>query len=185
MKYITIFHANLNYAYLTDVRYEFVIRRAYEMMLDTMQSHFPDVKFVFEASGYTLEQIAQKTPDVLEKLKAAIAWGRCEFMGSPYAHPMLPNFPREDGVWSISFSNEVYERLLGFKPKSFWNPECGWRSYVPEQVIETGYTNSPFREFMAYPMRSSAFSFALIALHNLACATSWVWKVTRLRSIWT
>ena len=49
MKYITIFHANLNYAYLTEDRYEFVIRRAYEMTLDTMQICFPQVKFVFEA----------------------------------------------------------------------------------------------------------------------------------------
>ncbi len=69
MQYITIFHANLNYAYLTEDRYEFVIRRTYEMTLDTMQAEFPDVPFVFEASGYTLEHMAQKTPDVLGKIK--------------------------------------------------------------------------------------------------------------------
>ena len=149
MKYITIFHANLNYAYLTDDQYEFVIRRAYEMILDTMQARFPGVKFVFEASGYTLEQIAQKTPDVLEKLRAAIAGGQCEFMGSPYAHPMLPNFPKEDGIWSIRFSNQVYENLLGLQPRSFWNPECGWRSYIPEQVIAGGYLNL-IGDFEAY-----------------------------------
>ena len=149
MQYITIFHANLNYAYLTEDRYEFVIRRTYEMTLDTMQAEFPDVPFVFEASGYTLEHMAQKTPDVLEKLKAAIARGQCEFMGSPYAHPMLPNFPKDDGLWSIQFSNEVYERLLGFRPKSFWNPECGWRSYVPTQVVEAGYINM-IGDFEAY-----------------------------------
>ncbi|RPI31607.1 MAG: hypothetical protein EHM70_11140 [Chloroflexota bacterium] len=140
MKYIAIFHANLNYAYLTEDRYEFVIRNAYELILDTLENNFPNVKFVFEASGYTLEQIAAKAPDVLEKLKAAIGRGQCEFMGSPYAHPMLPNFPKEDGIWSIRFSNDVYEQLLGFRPKSFWNPECGWRSYVPEQVLAAGYT---------------------------------------------
>ncbi len=149
MHYITIFHANLNYAYLTEDRYEFVIRRAYEMTLDTMQAEFPEVPFVFEASGYTLEHMAQKTPDVLEKLKAAIARGQCEFMGSPYAHPMLPNFPQADGLWSIRFSNEVYDRLLGFRPKSFWNPECGWRSYVPAQVLEAGYINM-IGDFEAY-----------------------------------
>jgi alpha-amylase/alpha-mannosidase (GH57 family) len=149
MKYIAIFHANLNYAYLTEDRYEFVIRRAYEMILDTFQTHFPEVRFVFEASGYTLEQIAQKTPDVLEKLKAAIAGGQCEFMGSPYAHPMLPNFPKQDGIWSIRFSNQTYESLLGFRPKSFWNPECGWRSYIPEQMMETGYRNM-IGDFEAY-----------------------------------
>ena len=141
MKYIAIFHANLNYAYLTPDRYEFVIRTAYEMTLDTMRQEFPGTHYVFEASGYTLEEIAKRTPDVLEKLQAAIASGQCEFMGSPYAHPMLPNFPEADGLWSLRFSNETYRHYLGFVPKSFWNPECGWRDYSPQQVAEAGYKN--------------------------------------------
>src|SRR4030042_4245345 len=114
MKYVTIFHGNLNYAYLTPDKYEFVIRKSYELIFDTMREDFPDTKYVFEASGYTLEQIAILTPDVLEKLKAAISSGQCEFMGSPYAHQMLPNFPKEDGKWSIRFSNEIYKKFLGF-----------------------------------------------------------------------
>ena len=149
MKYVMIFHANLNYAYLTPDRYEFVIRNSYEMTFDTLAEKFPDVKFVFEASGYTIEEIAKRCPDVLEKLKKACAEGRCEFMGSPYAHPMLPNFPKEDGVWSIKFTNETYKKYLGFVPRSFWNPECGWRSYVPEQVAECGYANM-IGDFEAY-----------------------------------
>ncbi len=153
MKYISIFHANLNYAYLTPDKYEFVIRKSYEMTIDTMREVFPDVKYVFEASGYTVEQIAILTPDVLEKLKAAISAGQCEFMGSPYAHPMLPNFPEKDGVWSIKFSNEIYQKYLGIQPKSFWNPECGWRSYVPNQVIECGYKNL-IGDFEAYSRSS-------------------------------
>lgn len=141
MKYILIFHANLNYAYLPEHQYEFVIRKSYELTIDTLRENFPDTKYVFEASGFTIEQIAWKTPDVLEKLKNAIQSGQCEFMGSPYAHPMLPNFPKVDGVWSLKFSNEVYEKYLGIKPTSFWNPECGWRSYVPDQIEEAGYKN--------------------------------------------
>jgi hypothetical protein len=149
LKYIAIFHANLNYAYLTPDRYEFVIRKSYELIFDTMEQRFPDVKFVFEASGYTLDEIANRCPDVLAKIKRACSEGRCEFMGSPYAHPMLPNFPKEDGIWSIRFSNETYKRLLGFVPRSFWNPECGWCGYVPEQVVATGYANC-IGDFEAY-----------------------------------
>ena len=149
MQYVAVFHANLNYAYLVPERYEFVIRSSYELLLDTMRERFPDTKFVFEASGYTLEHIAEKTPDVLDKLRAAIALGQCEFMGSPYAHPMLPNFPEEDGRWTIRFSNEVYQRLLGFQPASFWNPECGWRSFLPRQVTAGGYRNL-IADFEAY-----------------------------------
>ncbi len=149
MKYINIYHANINYAYLTDDKYEFVIRASYELILDTMAHYFPKEKFVFEASGFTLEQIAARTPDVLEKLKRAIGKGVCEFMGSPYAHPMLPNFPYEDGLRSILFSNDVYKKHLGFVPRSFWNPECGWRRYVPQQVVEAGYRNL-LGDFEAY-----------------------------------
>jgi alpha-amylase/alpha-mannosidase (GH57 family) len=149
MKYVAIFHGNLNYAYLTPDKYEFVIRKTYELIFDTMREEFPGTKYVFEASGYTLEQIAVLTPDVLEKLKAAITSGQCEFMGSPYAHPMLPNFPKEDGQWSIRFSNESYQKHLGILPASFWNPECGWRSYVPEQAAEEGYKNI-IGDFEAY-----------------------------------
>jgi len=149
MKYVMILHANLNYAYLTPDRYEFVIRNSYEMTLDTLAGKFPDVRFVFEASGYTVEEIAKRCPDVLDKLKRACAEGRCEFMGSPYAHPMLPNFPKEDGEWSIRFANDTYRKHLGFVPTSFWNPECGWRCYVPEQVAVCGYLNM-IGDFEAY-----------------------------------
>lgn len=149
MQYVMIFHANLNYAYLTPDRYEFVIRKSYEMTFDTMTGMFPDVKFVFEASGYTIEEIAKRCPDVLAKIKRACATGQCEFMGSPHAHPMLPNFPEEDGVWSIRFANETYKKYLGFVPKSFWNPECGWRSYVPDQAAACGYKNM-IGDFEAY-----------------------------------
>lgn len=149
MKYVMIFHANLNYAYLDPDKYEFVIRNSYELLFDTMAENFPNTKYVFEASGYTIEQIAKLTPDVLEKLKAAIKNGTCEFMGSPYAHPMLPNFPEEDGTWSIKFAMDVFEKYLGFKPKSLWNPECGWRSYVPHQAIANGVKNL-IGDFEAY-----------------------------------
>ena len=43
-------------------------------------------------------------------------------MGSPYAHPMLPNFPEEDGLWSIRFSNEAYQRHLGFVAAELLEP---------------------------------------------------------------
>lgn len=149
MKYIAIYHANLNYAYLPERRYEFVIRNSYELIFDTYRKKLPGDKYVFEASGYTIEQMALKTPDVLEKLKAAIGSGQCEFMGSPYAHPMLPNYPEEDGRWAIRFSNDAYRKYLGVQPRSFWNPECGWRGYVKNQVADNGYRNL-LQEFEQY-----------------------------------
>jgi len=139
MKYCAIFHANLNYAYLAEDLYEFVIRESYELIIDTMREEFPDQKYVFEASGFTLDQIAQLTPDVLDKLKTAIAAGQCEYMGSPYAHIMMPNFPEDDSYWSLEFSQETYEKHLGSRIKAGWNPECGWASYVPHAFKRAGF----------------------------------------------
>ncbi|MBS3733483.1 MAG: hypothetical protein KGY99_00975 [Phycisphaerae bacterium] len=151
MEYCCIFHANLNYAYLLPEQYEFVIRESYELILDTMREEFGHMKFVFEASGFTIDRIAELCPDVLAKLKAAIDSGQCEPMGSPYAHLMMPNFPAEDDAWALTFSQEAYERHLGRRLVSGWNPECGWRSYVPQTFADTGFKQITL-DFDAYAL---------------------------------
>jgi len=139
MKYNAIFHANLNYAYLLPERYEFVIRESYELIFDTMREEFGDQKYVFEASGYTIDQMADKAPDVLAKLRAGIESGQIEFMGSPYGHLMMSNFPVDDSVWALEFAQEAYEVHLGIRAESGWNPECGWRQYVPDAFKRAGF----------------------------------------------
>lgn len=139
MNYVSIFHANLNYAFLEPDKYEQVIRASYEKIFDTFAKFPADVKYVFEASGYTIDQMAALTPDVLAKLRTAIELGQCEFMGAPYSHPIMANIPEEDGRWSNIFSMQSYEKHLGFRPKSAWNPECTWMQYVPRTYRDAGY----------------------------------------------
>jgi len=141
MKYAAIFHANLNYAFLIPQNYERVIRASYEVIIDTFADKHPNAKYVFEASGYTIEQMAKVTPDVLEKLKAAISRGQCEFMGAPYSHPIMANVPEEDGRWSCEFAMQTFDKYLGMRPVSFWNPECTWMQYVPRAFRDAGVKN--------------------------------------------
>jgi hypothetical protein len=150
MKYVSIFHANLNYAYLEDHKYEQVIRASYETIIDTFRKKAPGAQYVFEASGFTIEEMAKRTPDVLQKLKDAIASGQCEFMGAPYAHPIMANIPEEDGRWSNIFSMRTYEKYLGMRPESFWNPECTWMQYVPKTFRDAGakYLTLDFESYM-------------------------------------
>lgn len=149
MKYIALFHANLNYAYLIPECYERVIRSSYEVIIDGFAKH-PKAKYVFEASGYTIEQMAKITPDVLAKLKKAIAAGQCEFMGAPYSHPIMANIPEEDGYWSCEFAQRVFEKHLGQRAESFWNPECTWKQYVPNAFARAGvkYLSLDFESYM-------------------------------------
>ncbi len=149
MNYVAIFHANLNYAFLIPESYERVIRSSYEVIIDGFAKH-PDAKYIFEASGYTIEQMAKITPDVLRKLKKAVAEGRCEFMGAPYSHPIMANIPEEDGYWSCEFAQRVYEKHLGRRADSFWNPECTWMQYVPNAFKRAGvkYLTLDFESYM-------------------------------------
>lgn len=151
MKYVSIFHANLNYAFLEPHKYEQVIRGSYETIIDGHMKIGPEAKFVFEASGFTVDTIAEKCPDVLDKLRRAIDAGVCEFMGAPYAHPVMANIPAEDGYWTNEFSQRAYEKHLGFRAESFWNPECTWVQHVPGCFKKAGarYLTLDFESYMS------------------------------------
>ena len=138
MKYCLLFHANLNYSRLEPEKFEFVIRESYEKLVDLFANRYPDARWTFEASGFTIEQMAKIAPDVLEKYKKAFK-KNCEFMGSPYAHSILANVPYEDGLYSLKFGMDAYQKHLGFKPKSGWNPECSWNKTIPKMYEEAGY----------------------------------------------
>ncbi|MEI8386573.1 MAG: hypothetical protein WCG76_03140 [Verrucomicrobiota bacterium] len=151
MKYVAIYHANLNYAFLEPHKYEQVIRASYETIMDVHEKAGPAAKYVFEASGFTIDLMAEKCPDVVEKLRRAIASGQCELMGAPYAHPVMANIPEEDGYWSCEFSQRAYEKHLGRRVESFWNPECTWMQYVPRAFQKAGakYLTLDFESYMS------------------------------------
>jgi hypothetical protein len=139
MKYIAIYHANLNYSGLDEERYTFVIRESYEKIIDLYSMVFKGVPYCIEASGYTLDKMQEYCPDVVEKLKNAVTSGQCEVLGSPYPHTMLPNFNYRDGVKTLEFTLESYQKILGMTPESGWNPECGWRQDIPVMFRDLGF----------------------------------------------
>jgi len=139
MKYIMVFHANLHYSGLRPEKYEFCIRKSYERIFDLFATRFKGVKYCFEASGFTIDMMAKLTPDVLLKLRRAVESGQCEFMGSPYAHSIMTNFPYEDGVQACRFAMSTYQRHLGMTPRTAWNPECCWNADIPRIYREAGF----------------------------------------------
>ena len=139
MKYIMVFHANLHYSGLRPEKYEFCIRKSYERIFDLFAGRFKGVKYCFEASGFTLDMMAKLTPDVLGKLRRAVESGQCEFMGSPYAHSIMTNFAYKDGVQACKFAMDTYQRHLGMRPRTAWNPECCWNEDIPEIYKEAGF----------------------------------------------
>ena len=136
-KIIFMPHANIQYSQLEPEKREWVIKNCYEKLFDLIDNG--DYKIAFEASGITIDEIAEKAPEVMAKLKRLIAERKIEPVASPYIHFMLANIPYEVCVDSLIHSRDVWEKHTGARPKVGWNPECGWAGYIPDAYKEAGF----------------------------------------------
>lgn len=136
-KIIFMPHANIQYSQLKPEKREWVIKNCYEKLYDLIDNG--DYKIAFEASGITIDEIAEKAPEVMAKLKRLIAEGKIEPVASPYIHFMLANIPYEVCVDSLIHSRDAWEKHTGVRPKVGWNPECGWAGYIPDAYKEAGF----------------------------------------------
>ncbi len=62
----------------------------------------------------------------------------------------MANILEEDGYWSCEFSQRAYEKHLGRRFASWWNPECTWMQYVPRAFAKAGarYLTLDFESYM-------------------------------------
>lgn len=129
-------HANIQYSQLPPEKRIWVIKNCYEKLFDLVKAN--DYKIAFEASGRTIEEIATKAPEVLEKLASLIKSGNIEPVSSPYIHFMPANIPEEVCVHSLVHSLDTWEKYTGKRPEIGWNPECGWAAHIPSAYQKAG-----------------------------------------------
>jgi hypothetical protein len=145
-------HGNLQYSQLEPSRRAWVIRQSYQPLFELVREG--GYKIAFEASGWTMDLVAKETPDVLALLKELIHAGQVEPVASPHIHIMLPNIDPEVGLESLKEGLDTWERLVGVRPETGWNPECGWASFLPEIFKEAGFTRLVMDAdsyFLSYP----------------------------------
>ena len=70
----------------------------------------------FEATGWTLERIAEHDPAWIARARELIDAGRVELVGSGYAQCAAPLLPADVNRWNLRLGFEAYERLLGTRP---------------------------------------------------------------------
>jgi hypothetical protein len=112
---VCLFHLNLAFSSLEEEAHAEVIRRCYRPLLELApRTGFP---IALEATGWTLQRIAELDPEWIELARELLAEGRAEFIGSAHAQCAAPLLPAEVNAWNLRLGREVYLELLGVSPR--------------------------------------------------------------------
>jgi hypothetical protein len=110
----SLFHLNLAFSSIEEERRGDVIARCYWPLLRLAEKHGA---IGIEATGFTLEEIAVRDPSWIAQARALIAAGKVELIGSGYAQIIAPLVPARVTEENLRIGNEIYERLLGTRPR--------------------------------------------------------------------
>ena len=130
-------HANIQYSQLAPEKRAWVIGNSYRPLFELVKRN--ETRIAFEASGRTLEVMAQEAPAVLKQLRELVQCGLIEPVGSPFIHIMLTNVDPEIGLDTLKHGLDAWEKYTGVRPETGWNPECGWAAWLPDAYKEAGF----------------------------------------------
>ena len=130
------FHLNLAFSSIEEEQRGEVIARCYWPLLRLAERCGP---IGVEASGYTLEEIAQRDPAWIEALKRLIAAGRVEFIGAGYSQMIGPLVPACATQANLAIGNEIYRRLLGVQPRIALVNEQAYSGGLVGLYLDAGY----------------------------------------------
>ncbi|MFL5883901.1 MAG: glycoside hydrolase family 57 [Thermoleophilaceae bacterium] len=130
---VVMFHMNLAFSSLEAGGRSDVIERCYRPMLELAErTPFP---LSAEATGWTLEQIAEHDPGWIGEARRLIEAGRLELVGSGYAQCAAPLLPAEANSWNLRLGLAAYEELLGVRPRvALVSEQCYAPGLVPLYV---------------------------------------------------
>jgi alpha-mannosidase len=91
----------------------------------------------FDGIGY--EKLAVEAPEALTKLREAIAAGQIEVVGASYGQPYGLFHGGESNVRQRVYGVRAVMRLLGTRPRTFWEEEFDFFPQLPQMLRSVGY----------------------------------------------
>ncbi|MDY0116566.1 MAG: DUF1926 domain-containing protein [Sulfurimonadaceae bacterium] len=113
------------------------VRLCYKPFFETMVG-YPEFKFSVHCSGWLLDFIMQKHPDIFANMKTLTQNGSIEWIGAGYYEPVLSAIPSKDRVAQINMLTTFIEKNLGVKPKGLWLTERVWESSIIPDIVSCG-----------------------------------------------
>lgn len=91
----------------------------------------------FDGIGY--EKMAVEAPDALNDLRPALKAGALEIVGASYGQPYGLFHGGESNVRQRVYGARTVMRLLGVRPKTFWEEEFDFFPQLPQMLRGVGY----------------------------------------------
>jgi hypothetical protein len=136
LRVFAIFHLNLAFSSIEEERRGEVIASCYWPLLGLAERH---AHLGIEVSGYTLEEIARLDPSWLVKARQLVTENRIEIVGSGYSQLIGPLVPARIVAENLRIGNEVYQRLLGTRPRVALVNEQAFSAGLVGQYLDAGY----------------------------------------------
>jgi hypothetical protein len=130
------FHLNLAYSSIEEEQRGEVIEKCYKPLLRLAERYGP---IGVEASGFTLEEIALRSPEWIADLKRLIAAGKVEFIGCGYSQMIGPLVPWRVTEANLKIGNEIYRTLLDVSPRVALVNEQAYSGGLVGLYLDAGY----------------------------------------------
>ncbi|MCW5893795.1 MAG: hypothetical protein KIT14_25050 [bacterium] len=133
----TAFHLNLDFSCVAPEDAGRVLDRCVWPLVDLLQT--PGVALGLEVPASSLSLLAALDPLLLDAIRAAIAAGRLELVGSGLAQVILPLVPAAVGAHDLRRGRDVYRELLGAAPRVAYLHEQTYAAGLVPLYREAGY----------------------------------------------
>jgi alpha-mannosidase len=91
----------------------------------------------FDGIGY--EKLASEDPQALALLREAARDGRVEIVGASYGQPYGLFHHGESAIRQLAYGVRAVERVVGVRPRSFWEEEFYFFPQLPQMLRDAGY----------------------------------------------
>jgi hypothetical protein len=130
-----VFHFNQHTNEYADI----ANRAGYRGLVKVLRAH-PTLKFNLHLSGTLLRALPWFDAETLALIRAGVADGQFELLGSTYAQNVPYACDDWDNAQQIGLHRAVLREMFGVEPTVFWNSERCWRQSLLPVIVEGGYT---------------------------------------------
>ena len=99
----------------------------------------PHVKTCLELDARAYEFMAEKFPEVTERLKKYLADDKVELIGGTYGQPLGTMFSGESNIRQLVYGREIIKKVLNYDVATFLDEEEFSHPQIPQIALGAGY----------------------------------------------